>query len=168
MSSVFLVTGGAGFVGSHIVDAIIARGDRVRVLENFATSARARINPKAELFESDLSDLEKIRPAFEGVTGVFHTAALPRVPLSIEKPIETHIANALGTLRALVASRDAGVKRFINSGSSSVYGDQPSLPLKETMLPNPLNPYAVQKLMGEHYTRVFHRLSGLETLTLRY
>ncbi|HEX4211556.1 MAG TPA: NAD-dependent epimerase/dehydratase family protein, partial [Candidatus Binataceae bacterium] len=122
----------------------------------------------AELCEGDIRVIDSIRPAFQGVDCIFHTAALPRVMLSIEHPVETHMVNVVGTLNTLIAARDAGVKRMIYSGSSSVYGDQPQLPLRETMAPNPLNPYALQKLAGEQYTRMFHRLFGLETLTLRY
>lgn len=163
-----LVTGGAGFVGSNLVDELINRGMKVRVLDSFATGKRDAVNPRAELIESDICDLDAIRPAFFGIDCVFHTAALARVPLSIAKPVETNAVNVSGTLNLLVAARDARVRRFINSGSSSVYGNQPSLPLREDMPPNPLNPYALQKLIGEYYTRQFHQLYGMETLTLRY
>ena len=163
-----LVTGGAGFVGSHLVNALLDRGLRVRVIDNLATGKREVLNPGAELVEADIRDLEAIRPAFKDVDCVFHAAALPRVPLSIEKPIETHMVNVVGTLNVLIAARDAHVRRLVYSGSSSVYGDQPHLPLREDMPPNPLNPYALQKLTGEQYTRLFHRLFSMETLTLRY
>jgi len=163
-----LVTGGAGFIGSHLVDALIEQGLRVRVLDNFATGRREQINHAAELVEADIRNPDSIRNAFRDVHCVFHTAALPRVPLSIEKPVETHMTNVVGTLNILVAARDAGVRRVVYSGSSSVYGDQPKLPLTEDMAPNPLNPYGLQKLMGEQYARLFHRLFGLQTLTLRY
>lgn len=163
-----MVTGGAGFIGSHLTDALIEHGWRVRVVDNFATGRREYVNPAAELIEADIRDLASIAKAFDGVDCVFHTAALPRVPLSIEKPIETHMTNVVGTLNVLVASRDAGVRRVVNSGSSSVYGDQSKLPLSEGMTPNPLSPYALQKLAGEQYARLFHRLFGLQTLTLRY
>ena len=163
-----LVTGGAGFIGSHLTDALIAAGVRVRVIDNFAGGARANVNPAAEVVAADVREIESIRPAFDGVDCVFHMAALPRVMLSIEHPVETHLVNVVGTLNALIAARDAGVRRFIYSGSSSVYGDQPMMPLRESMTPNPLNPYALQKLAGEHYTRMFHRLFGMNTLTLRY
>jgi nucleoside-diphosphate-sugar epimerase len=111
---------------------------------------------------------ESLEHLFDGIDCVFHTAALPRVPLSIENPLETHMVNVVGTINVLIASRDATVRRVIFSGSSSVYGDQAELPLSETMKPNPLSPYALQKLTGEQYTRLFHHLYGLETLTLRY
>jgi nucleoside-diphosphate-sugar epimerase len=163
-----LVTGGAGFIGSNLANALIDQGLRVRVLDNFSTGKRSQLNHQAELFEADIKDLDAIRPAFAGVDCVFHTAALPRVPLSIEKPVETHMVNVVGTLNVLLAARDARVRRVIYSGSSSAYGDQPRLPLREDMPPNPLNPYALQKLTGEYYTRLFHRLFSMQTLTLRY
>jgi len=165
---VALVTGGAGFIGSHLADALIAQGLRVRVLDNFVAGPRENVNPAAEIVVGDVRVLDSIRPAFEGVDCVFHMAALPRVMLSIERPVETHLVNVVGTLNALIAARDAGVRRFIYSGSSSVYGEQATQPLCETMTPNPLNPYALQKLAGEQYTRMFHRLFGMGTLTLRY
>jgi nucleoside-diphosphate-sugar epimerase len=163
-----LVTGGAGFVGSNLTDALLERGMSVRVLDNFATGVRTQVNPAAHLIEADIRYAEAIRGAFDGVDCVFHTAARPRVLFSIEHPLEAHQVNAVGTLNVLLAARDAGVRRFVFSGSSSVYGDQPTMPLQETMAPNPLNPYALQKLIGEQYTRLFHRLYGMQTLTLRY
>jgi len=163
-----MVTGGAGFIGSHLVDALLGRGIRVRVLDNLSTGRRENLDRRAELVDADIRDLAAITPAFAGVDCVFHTAALARVPLSIAKPVETHMANALGTLNVLMAAREARVRRVVYSGSSSVYGNQPSMPLREEMKPNPLNPYALQKLMGEQYTRLFHTLFGMETLTLRY
>ena len=163
-----LVVGGAGFIGSHLVDALVRDGYEVRVLDNFVTGRRENVNPAAEIREGDIRELDSIRGAFAGIDWVFHTAALPRVMLSIEHPVETHMVNVVGTLNALIAARDAGAGRFIYSGSSSVYGDQDTLPLRETMTPNPLNPYALQKLAGEQYTRMFHRLFGMKTLTLRY
>ena len=163
-----LVTGGAGFIGSCLVDALVERGVGVRVIDNFATGLEARVNPDAELISADIRDLDSIRGAFAGVDCVFHTAALPRVPLSIERPVETHLVNVVGTLNVLLAARDAGVRRVVYSGSSSAYGNQPLLPLREDMAPNPLNPYALQKLTGEQYARLFHQLFGLQTITLRY
>jgi UDP-N-acetylglucosamine 4-epimerase len=126
------------------------------------------LNPNSELVEADIRDLQSIKPAFKDIDCVFHEAALPRVPLSIEKPVETHMVNVVGTLNVLVAARDARVRRLVYSGSSSVYGDQPRLPLQEDMPPKPLSPYALQKLVGEQYTRLFHRLFAMETITLRY
>jgi UDP-glucose 4-epimerase len=163
-----VVTGGAGFIGSHLVDALIAKGLHVRVVDNFATGRREHLHPRAELVAADIRDPKSLLHAFDNAACVFHTAAMPRVMLSIERPVETHLVNVIGTLNVLVAARDCGVRRVIYSGSSSVYGDQPSLPLKEAMAPNPLNPYALQKLTGEQYTRIFHTLFGLETLALRY
>jgi nucleoside-diphosphate-sugar epimerase len=163
-----LVTGGAGFIGSSLVDALVDRGLKVRVIDNFSTGRKEQINSRAELNVGDIRELESIRAAFDGVDCVFHTAALPRVPLSIERPVETHLVNVVGTLNVLVAARDAGVRRVVYSGSSSVYGNQPLLPLREDMVPNPLNPYALQKLTGEQYSRLFHQLFGMQTVTLRY
>ena len=163
-----LVTGGAGFVGSNLVDELILRDFKVRVIDNLATGDRRNLNPSAELIEADIRDGNAIRTAFDGVDCVFHVAALPRIPLSIAKPVETHMTNVVGTLNVLIAARDAKVRRVIYSGSSSVYGDQTVMPLVETMSPNPLNPYALQKYVGEQYTRMFHRLFAMETLTLRY
>jgi UDP-glucose 4-epimerase len=163
-----LVTGGAGFIGSHLVDALLGEHCEVRALDNFTSGQRASLNPAAELVEADIRDLPAIRRAFDGIDCVFHTAAMPRVMLSIERPVETHMVNVVGSLNVLIAARDAKVRRLIYSGSSSVYGDQTELPLRESMTPNPLNPYALQKLTGEQYVRMFHQLFGLETLTLRY
>ena len=163
-----VVTGGAGFVGSHLVDALIDAGARVRIIDNLATGRREFLNRAAELVEVDLSVTGAVGNAFARVDTVFHVAALPRIPLSIAKPVETHLANVVGTLNVLMAARDAKARRVIYAGSSSVYGDQPRFPLVETMTPNPLNPYALQKYVGEQYVRLFHRLYGLDALTLRY
>src|ERR1039457_3430540 len=163
-----LVTGGAGFVGSNLVDELLARDLKVRVIDNLATGSRKNVKPRAELVEADIRDGEAIRKAFDGIDCVFHVAALPRIPLSIAKPVETHMTNVVGTLNVLIAARDAKVRRVIYSGSSSVYGDQTVMPLVETMTANPLNPYALQKYVGEQYTRMFDRLFAMETLTLRY
>ncbi|MFZ0889703.1 MAG: NAD-dependent epimerase/dehydratase family protein [Candidatus Binataceae bacterium] len=163
-----LVTGGAGFVGSHLTDALLAAGHAVRVIDNFSTGRREYLNGAAELFEADIRTPDSIRPAFAGVDCVFHVAAIPRIPLSIERPVETHMVNVIGTLNVILAARSAGVRRIVYSGSSSVYGEQSRLPLVETMVPSPLNPYALQKLVGEQYLRMFHRLFGIEVITLRY
>lgn len=165
---VMLVTGGGGFIGSHLVEALLERGYEVRVLDNFATGRLDRIDRSAKFIQGDIRERASITPSFQGVDCVFHTAALPRVPLSIENPLETHLVNVVGTINVLLAARDARVRRVVFSGSSSVYGDQPRLPLNEEMRPNPLSPYALQKLAAEQYTRLFHRLYGIETLTLRY
>ena len=163
-----LVTGGAGFIGSHLVDALVDAGLRVRVIDNFATSTREYLNRKSELVEGDIRDASSIGDAFDGVDTVFHVAALPRIPLSIAKPVETHMTNVVGTLNVLIAARDRKVRRVVFSGSSSVYGEQAKMPLVETMTPNPLNPYALQKYVGEQYARMFHRLFAMQTITLRY
>ena len=163
-----LVTGGAGFIGSHLVDALVGAGLRVRVIDNFATSTREYVNRAAELVGGDIRDASSIGDAFEGVDTVYHVAALPRIPLSIAKPVETHMTNVVGTLNVLIAARERKVRRVVFSGSSSVYGEQAKMPLVETMTPNPLNPYALQKYVGEQYARMFHRLFAMQTLTLRY
>ena len=167
-----LVTGGAGFIGSHLADALIERGFTVRIVDNFLTGNPRNLNPRAELVKADIRVPAAIDSAFAGVDCVFHTAALPRVGLSIERPVETHLVNVVGTLNVLMAARAAGVRRVVYSGSSSVYGEQsgaqPPLPLRETMTPNPMSPYALQKLMGEEYVRIFHRLYGLGAISLRY
>lgn len=166
--SKILVTGGAGFIGSHLVDALIEKNHQVLVIDNLSTGKREHINPKARFFEVDLRDFEKIRSVFEGVDFVFHLAALPRIPLSIEKPIDSNDININGTLNALVASKEAGVKKFIYSSSSSVYGGQKELPMKEGMACHPLNPYALQKYVGELYCKIFFEIYGLPTVSLRY
>ena len=163
-----MVTGGAGFIGSHLVEALVSRGFRVRVIDNLSTGQSAQVHRAAEFITANIVQPESLEHLFDGIDTVFHTAALPRVPLSIENPLETHMINVVGTLNVLIAARNAGVRRVIFSGSSSVYGNQTELPLNEAMKPNPLSPYALQKLAGEQYTRLFHRLYGLETLTLRY
>jgi UDP-glucose 4-epimerase len=163
-----LVTGGAGFIGSRLVEALLTRGHRVRIIDNFSTGERERVHPAAELITADITKPESIADLFDGIDCVFHTAALPRVPLSIENPLETHMVNVVGTINVLIASRNSSVRRVVFSGSSSVYGDQVELPLNERMQPDPLSPYGLQKLTGEQYTRLFYRLYGLQTLTLRY
>ena len=166
--STYLVTGGAGFIGSHVAEALVARGDRVRVLDNFATGKRSNVPAGADLFERDITDLHSIGSAFQGVDGVFHLAALPRVQVSIERPLETHNANITGTLNVLLAAKDAKVRRLVYSASSSAYGDTDVMPEPETLLPRPLSPYGLQKYVGEHYARLFAELYGMETVSLRY
>jgi UDP-glucose 4-epimerase len=163
------VVGGAGFIGSNLVDALVEQGDEVIVVDNLASGYRRNLNPKAPLHEIDIAtDSEQLTSALAGREVVFLTAALPRVPRSIEDPVGTHAVNVTGALRVLKAAVDAGVRRVVYSSSSSVYGDQPTLPLTEDMVPGPLNPYACQKLMGEIYARNFARIYGLETVCLRY
>jgi nucleoside-diphosphate-sugar epimerase len=167
----YLVTGGAGFIGSNIVHELVAHGEAVRVLDNFSTGRRENITPfleDIELIEGDLRHLDTVRQAAEGVDYILHQGALPSVPRSIDNPLETNEANVRGTLNLLVAARDAGVKRVVCASSSSVYGDTPTLPKTEEMRPVPLSPYAVSKLAGEHYCQVFHQVYGLETVALRY
>lgn len=164
----YLITGGAGFIGSNLVDALLEAGHAVKVIDNLSTGKREQVNPEAEFVELDFTDLEAIRPHFEGVDGVFHPGALPRIPLSIDQPIETMQANVMGTLNVLVAARDAKVKRVVYSASSSAYGNQPEMPLRPDMPANPLNPYALHKYIGEKLCEQFYRLYGLETVSLRY
>lgn len=169
--SKYLVTGGAGFIGSNIVRALLCRGQRVRVLDNFATGRRANLaglEREIELAEGDIRDLEAVRRGMVGVDCVIHQAALPSVARSLQDPLATHQSNATGTLQVLVAARDAGVQRVVYASSSSVYGDSPKLPKVEDMPPQPLSPYAVSKLAGEQYCAVFAQLYGLETVCLRY
>jgi UDP-glucose 4-epimerase len=171
MSSWFLVTGGAGFIGSHIAEELVREGERVRILDNFSTGKRKNIAPfldRIELVEGDLCDLEAVRKAVRGVDFVLHQGALPSVPKSVQDPLATNQANITGTLNVLVAARDEGVRRVVYAASSSAYGDGPSLPKEESMKPEPLSPYAIQKYAGELYCRSFFSLFGLETVSLRY
>ena len=165
-----LVTGGAGFIGSHIVDALVAEGHEVRVLDNLATGSaeNVRYSPRVELVQGDIRDLEQLTQVALGADVIFHQAALPSVPRSIADPRTCHEVNATGTFNVLLAARDAGVRRVVYASSSSVYGDTVELPKRETMTPHPLSPYAAAKLAGEHYARLFHELYGLETVGLRY
>lgn len=167
----YLVTGGAGFIGSNVVDELVRRGAQVRVFDNFSTGRHANLESvlaDIELVEGDLRDAEALRDAVRGVRYVIHLAALPSVIRSVEDPETTHEINTTGTLKLLLAARDAGVDRFVLASSSSVYGDTPELPKRESMLPQPLSPYALSKLDGEHYCRMFHSLYGLKTYALRY
>ena len=164
----YLVTGGAGFVGSHIADMLLEKGHEVHIIDNLLTGKRERINPKAVFHELDIRDEEKIRPIFKGVDGVFHTAAQPRMQYSIEQPKLTNDINITGTLNVLLAARDAGVKRVVYSASSSAYGKNNPMPLTEDMKPEPVIPYAIQKRVGEQYCRMVSMFYGLETVSLRY
>ncbi len=170
--AVCLVTGGAGFIGSHLVEALIRRGERVRVLDNFSTGKRQNLNPvsgQIEVVEGDTRDLPACRRAMDRIEYVFHLAALHEVPRSVENPLETHEINATGIMNLLLAARDAGVRRFIYASSSAVYGNNPALPRSEDMAPSPISsPYAASKLVGEHYCQLFSHLFGLETVSLRY
>lgn len=167
----YLVTGGAGFIGSALVRELLRRGERVRVVDNFLTGRRenlAEVIQGMELLEVDITDLERLRPALEGVDYVLHQAALPSVPRSVQDPLTSNRVNVDGTLNVLVAARDARVRRVVYAASSSAYGDTPTLPKQESMTPGPISPYAVAKLVGEMYAQVFTRVYGLETVSLRY
>ena len=169
--AVYLVTGGAGFIGSHIVDRLVELGEDVRVLDNFVTGKMVNIEHnlgKIELIRGSVVDMDTVRRAAEGVDFVLHHAAIPSVPRSVDDPIASNEANITGTLNILVAARDSGVKRVVYASSSAVYGDTPSLPKIEDMPTDPLSPYALTKLTGEYYCRMFTKLYGLETVSLRY
>lgn len=166
-----LVTGGAGFIGSNIADELIRIGAKVRILDNFVTGFKENLNEikgDFDFIEGDINDDKALRKAIENVHIVFHQAALPSVPRSVENPIETHQACVNGTLNVLMKAKEANVRRVIYAASSSAYGDQPTLPKIETMRPEPLSPYAAAKLMGEYYCQVFSRVYNLETICLRY
>lgn len=164
----YLVTGGAGFIGSHITEALLKRGDKVRVLDNFITSNRAGIPKGVEVVEASIIDRSAISAAFEGIVGVFHCAALARVQESIDNPFESNEINITGTLNVIIAARDAGVRRIIFSSSSSLYGDPSVLPTPEDTLPNPKSPYALQKYVGEGYMKLAALFWGVQTVSLRY
>ena len=167
----YLVTGGAGFIGSNIVEALVRRGEGVRVLDNFSTGKRENIEPflgQIELIEGDLRRPEDVRRAVQGVRWVLHQGAVASVPRSVAHPLETIEVNVTGTLNLLIEAHDAGVGRLVFASSSAVYGDTPELPKREEMLPDPLSPYAASKLIGEYYCRLFQQLYGLETVALRY
>jgi UDP-glucose 4-epimerase len=166
-----LVTGGAGFIGSHIVHALVARGDKVRVLDNLSTGKRSNLAAVAadvEFLEGDLTDIAAVGKAVAGCEIVFHEAALASVPRSVEAPLESHAACATGTLNVLDQARRAGVRRVVYAASSSAYVNQPTPRKKETDLPSPLSPYAAAKLTGELYCEAFWHSYGLETVALRY
>jgi nucleoside-diphosphate-sugar epimerase len=166
----YLVTGGAGFIGSHLAEELERRGERVRVADSLITGHRRNLAHlrSIEFVEGDLADLEVARTAVDGVDYVLHQAAIPSVPRSVSDPVTSNRANIDATLNVLVAARDAGVRRLVYAGSSSAYGDTPTLPKREDMPADPLSPYALQKLVGEQYLRLFTRLYGLETVTIRY
>src|SRR5215217_3778390 len=168
--AVYLVTGGAGFIGSHLAEELRRRGERVRVVDNLATGKQRNVEQieGAELLVGDLADLQVAREAVDGVDYVLHQAAIPSVPRSVADPITSNRANIDASLNLLVAARDAQVKRVVYAGSSSAYGDTPTLPKREDMPASPRSPYALQKLVGEQYLQLFTRLYGLETVTTRY
>jgi UDP-glucose 4-epimerase len=182
----YLVTGGAGFIGAHLVGSLHARGERVRVLDNFSTGRAANLSyvlgrpfappspgetvtvDSVEVFHGDIRDADACRRACAGIEVVFHQAAMRSVPRSVDDPLGSNDANVTGTLNLLMAAAAAGVRRVVNASSSSVYGDDPALPKREDQLPAPISPYAASKLAGEHYCRVFSRTYGLSTVSLRY
>jgi UDP-N-acetylglucosamine/UDP-N-acetyl-alpha-D-glucosaminouronate 4-epimerase len=167
----YLVTGGAGFIGSNVVDELVRRGETVRVLDNLSTGHienLASVRQKIQWHEDDIRNLERIRPDFEGVDYVIHLAAIPSVPRSVADPLTSNSVNIDGTLNVLLAARDAGAKRVVFAASSSAYGDYPALPRVESQEPQPLSPYALTKLTGEYYCKIFTQVYGLETVALRY
>ncbi|PYR60723.1 MAG: LPS biosynthesis protein WbpP, partial [Acidobacteria bacterium] len=166
----YLVTGGAGFIGSHLAEELVRRGHRVRVADSLITGKRRNLDhvPGVEFMEGDLADAGFARRAATGIDFVLHQAAIPSVPRSVNDPLTSNRSNIDATLSMLVAARDAGVRRFVYAGSSSAYGDTPTLPKREDMAPSPLSPYALQKLVGEQYGQLFTRLYGFETVTTRY
>ncbi len=163
-----LVTGGAGFIGSHLTDKLIEKGHQVVVIDNLSTGVKENLNLKADFFNLDICDFDKIKPLFKGVDFAFHLAAIPRVPLSVKDPVNTSKVNVLGTINVFKAAADEKVKRIVFASSSSVYGDQEKLPLKEDMVPNPLSPYGLQKLNGEQFTKMFFQLYKMPIVSLRY
>ncbi len=168
--SLYVVTGGAGFIGSHLAAELISRGERVRIVDNLSTGKRKNLEASrgAEFVEGDLADLDVARRGVQGADYVLHQAAIPSVPRSVLDPVTSNRSNIDATLNVLVASRDAGVKRLVYAGSSSAYGDTPTLPKREDMPTRPLSPYALQKLVGEQYCEMFTRLYGFEAVTIRY
>ena len=166
----YLVTGGAGFIGSHLAEELLRRGHHVRVADSLITGKRRNVEQLkgVEFVEGDLADVETAASAARGIDYVLHQAAIPSVPRSVKDPVTSNRANVDASLNVLVAARDAGVKRLVYAGSSSAYGNTPTLPKHEDMPPNPLSPYALQKLVAEQYCQLFTRLYGLETVTIRY
>lgn len=171
LTSKVLVTGGAGFIGSNLAEELIKQGAKVKILDNLITGFHENLNEikgDFEFIEGDLNDDDKLEKAVEDVEIIFHQAALPSVPRSIDNPLETHQACVNGTFNVLLKAKEAGVKRVVYAASSSAYGNQKTLPKIETMRPEPLSPYAAAKLMGEYYCQVFTQVYGLETFCLRY
>jgi len=166
--ALYLVTGGAGFIGSHLTEALLKRGDSVRIVDNFSSGKKANLRPGAEVIEGDLADDGVAAKAAVGCEYVLHQAAVPSVPRSVKDPLGSHRANVEGTIKLLVAARDAGVKRLVFAGSSSTYGNSAVLPKREDMKPAPISPYALQKSIGEQYCQLFSSVYGLETVTTRY
>jgi len=171
LTNTVLITGGAGFIGSNLADGLIRAGAKVRILDNFLTGFQENldeIDGSFDLIEGDITDPATVKKAVDGCEVIFHEAALPSVPRSVDDPLETHRICVDGTVNLLIAAREAGVRRFVYAASSSAYGDQPVLPKVETMRADPLSPYAAAKLTGELYCRAFNSVYGLETFSLRY
>ena len=163
-----LITGGAGFIGSHLVDRLIKENHKVVVIDNLTTGRKENVNSRANFHNLDICDFDKIKPLFKNIDFIFHLAAIPRVPVSVEDPVGTSKVNILGTINVFKAAIEAKVKRVIFASSSSVYGNQEKLPLKEDMKPNPISPYALQKLVGEQFAKLFTKLYGVPIISLRY
>ncbi|MCX6712202.1 MAG: NAD-dependent epimerase/dehydratase family protein [Candidatus Vogelbacteria bacterium] len=163
-----IVTGGAGFIGSNLVSALIDKGLEVHIIDNLSGGKKEQVNPRASFHQLDITNVEEIKPVFMGADYVFHLAALPRVQFSIEYPGVTNEANVTGTLNVLLVSKEAGVKKVIYSASSSAYGDQTEMPLKETLRANPKSPYGLQKYIGEMYCKIFSDVYNFPTICLRY
>jgi nucleoside-diphosphate-sugar epimerase len=171
LTGIVVVTGGAGFIGSHIASALSASGARVRVLDDLSTGHRENLDEiggDVDFIQGSVADQNVLLKALDGAELIFHEAAIPSVPRSVAEPTQTHIASVDGTFSLLLAARDRNVRRVVYAASSSAYGDQPTLPKSEQMAPDPLSPYAVAKLVGEYYCQVFTRVYGLETVSLRY
>lgn len=171
LTTTALVTGGAGFIGSNLAEELIRQGARVRILDNLITGRRENLDEISgdfDFIEGDLNDDSALQRALDGVEIVFHQAALPSVPRSVDDPAETHRACANGTFNLLLKAKESGVRRVVYAASSSAYGDQPTLPKVETMKPEPMSPYAAAKLVGEYYCSVFNSVYGLEAISLRY
>jgi UDP-glucose 4-epimerase len=166
--SVFVVTGGAGFIGSHLVEELLRRGETVRIADDFSSGLRSNVPAGVEVVEGDLANPAVAQKAIAGADYVLHQAAIPSVARSVADPMKSHRANVDGTLNVLLAARDHNVRRVVMAGSASEYGDAPTLPTREEMPPAPRSPYALQKLVGEEYCRLFTRLYGLETVSIRY
>jgi nucleoside-diphosphate-sugar epimerase len=163
-----LITGGAGFIGSNLVDRLINQGNKVIVIDDLSTGKKENLNPEADFHQVSICDFEKIEPLFQGVDYVFHLAALPRVPVSVKDPVGTSQVNIMGTINVFKAASDNKVKRIIFASSSSVYGDQEKLPLREEMTCSPISPYALQKLAGEQWAKLFTDLYNLPIISLRF
>ncbi|HXT63194.1 MAG TPA: SDR family oxidoreductase [Pyrinomonadaceae bacterium] len=171
LSGIAVVTGGAGFIGSHIAASLVESGAKVRIIDNLSTGYEKNVHavgPDVDFIKGDVGDEEVLKKALSDVELIFHEAAIPSVPRSVDRPSETHQASVDATFKLLLAARDHKVRRMIYAASSSAYGDQPELPKREDMRPAPLSPYAVAKLVGEYYCQVFTRVYGLETVSLRY